>query len=257
MIMPDLTRFIQSLHYAFLHSRKDPKCDLNIAVEKYIHDYLKRYSKFKQFILYEYKPTLDEKRFLHAGPKNKSNLDSALRAYIFGSDAYQIPVSKARKMMDGNRKPQQFSPVSDYEAPEEESDCSKRTAGKRNGSKSELIAAPKKRHAGDYDEESIQELINLIQCKKKNVDRESDTEDNRSKSRSKRKLESSMESPQKRLKNSTSSERDCHYDGKYISTFILDFWKYLNFLSVHLPAVSGTYCAYGILNTCDKQCNFI
>lgn len=206
--MPDLTRFIPSLHYALMYSRKGLKCDLNVAVEKNLHDYLKRHSKGKPFVLYEYKPTLDEKRFLHAGPKNKSNLDSALHAYIFGSGAYQIPVYKAKKMMDRNRKPQQFSPVSDYEVPEEESDCSKRT-GKRNGSKGEMIAASKKRHPGEYDE-----LINLIQSTKKYVDRESDTEENRSKSRSKRKLESSMESPQKRLKNSTSSEKDCHYDGK-------------------------------------------
>ncbi|KAL8212516.1 UNVERIFIED_CONTAM: hypothetical protein K2H54_049693 [Gekko kuhli] len=213
MVKPDLTRFIQSLHYGLLHYRKDPTSDLNIVMERYIRDYLKRYSKFKQFVLYEYKPTLDEKRFLHAGPKNKSNLDSALRTYIFGSEAYQIPVSKIEKM-DGNRKPQQFSPVSDYEAPEEESDCSKKTTGKRNSSKGEMIAAPKKRgQPKDYDDESLRELINLIQCKKNNVDREFDTEGNRNKSRSKRKLESSMESPQKRLKNSTSSEKDCHYDG--------------------------------------------
>ncbi|XP_048344122.1 protein TASOR isoform X2 [Sphaerodactylus townsendi] len=217
VVMPDLSRFIQSLHYALFHSRKDPKSHLNVAVEKYIHDYLKRYSKFKQFVLYEYKPTLDEKRFLHAGPKNKSHLDSALNAYIFGSEAYQIPVSKAKKIMDGNRKPQQFSPVSDYETPEEESDSSKRTAGKRNGSKGEMIAAKKKCHSGDDDEERFKELINLIQCKKKNVDRESDTEDNRSKSRSKRKLESSLESSQKRLKNNSSFQKDCDYDGERAS----------------------------------------
>ncbi|XP_054832192.1 protein TASOR isoform X2 [Eublepharis macularius] len=218
MVMPELTRFIPSLHYALLQSRKDPKSNLNVAVEKYIHDYLKRWSKHKPFFLYEYKPTLDEKRFLHAGPKNKSNLDSALRAYIFGSEAYQIPVSKAKKIMDGNRKPQQFSPVSDYEAPEEESDCPVRKAGKRNGSKGEMIAAKKKRcHPGEYDKGRMQKLINLIQYKKKNVDRESDTEDSRSKSRSKRKLESSGESPQKRLKISTSSEKDCPYDGERAS----------------------------------------
>ncbi|XP_015265532.1 PREDICTED: protein TASOR isoform X2 [Gekko japonicus] len=217
MVKPDFTRFIQSLHYGLLNSRKDPKSDLNIAMERYIRDYLKRYSKFKPFVLYEYKPILDEKRFLHAGPKNKSNLDSALRTYIFGSEAYQIPISKIEKM-DGNRKPQQFSPVSDYEAPEEESDCSKRTTGKRNSSKGEMIAAQKKRcQPKDYDDESLRELINLIQCKKNNVDREFDAEGNRNKSRSKRKLESSMESPQKRLKNSTSSEKDCHYDGERAS----------------------------------------
>ncbi|XP_053152263.1 protein TASOR isoform X2 [Hemicordylus capensis] len=207
VVMPEFTKFIQSLHYAYNHSRKDPKSDLNTAVEKYISQYLKDYSKYKEFFLYPYKSSLDDKRFLYIAPKNKSNFDSALRAYIFGSEAYQIPVSKAKKIMEGNRKSQQFSPVSDYEAPEEESDYMKRKAGKRNGSKCETLASKRKPfHPGDYDKESINKLIDLIQCKKQNVDRESDTEDNRNKSRLKRKLESNREGPQKYLKISDSSE---------------------------------------------------
>nr|XP_056709254.1 protein TASOR [Euleptes europaea] len=214
MVISDLKKFIPSLHFACLHSRRDSKSHLNVAVEKSLHDYLKPSSKNKRFTVYDYKPTLDDKKLLHAGPKNKFHLDNDLRAYIFGCETYQIAVSRAKKIMDRNRKPQQFSPVSDYEAPEEEPDSSKKTAGKRNGSKGEMIAAKKKRASSDYDEESIQDLIYLIQCKKKNVDRDSDTEDNRSKSRSKRKLESSLESPQKRLKKSNTSEKDCHYDGE-------------------------------------------
>ncbi|XP_044307283.1 protein TASOR isoform X2 [Varanus komodoensis] len=214
VVMPELTRFIQSLHYAYVQSRKDPKPDLNNVVEKYINDYLKRYSKYKEFILYKYKDSLDERRFLYPGPKNKSHLESSLRAYIFGSEAYQIPVSKAKKIMDGNRKLQQFSPVSDYETPEEESDFSKRKGGKRNGSKCETVIAKRKpSHPGDYEQERIKELINLIHCKKKNVDRESDTEDNRNESRLKRKLECKRESPQKHLKLSNSLENICQYAG--------------------------------------------
>ncbi|XP_060622063.2 protein TASOR isoform X2 [Anolis sagrei] len=189
VVMPEFTRFIQSLHYAYVQSRKDPRSDLNTAVEKYINDYLKRYSKYKEFILFDYKDTLDEKKHLYPAPKNKSNIDSSLRAYIFGSATYQIPVSKAKKLMDGYQKPQQFSPVSDCEAAEEESDYTKRKAKKRNNSKSEEIAAKRKpNRSGDYDQESIKELINLIQRKKKNIDNDSDTED-RIENQLKRKLQ--------------------------------------------------------------------
>ncbi|XP_003217801.1 protein TASOR isoform X2 [Anolis carolinensis] len=190
VVMPEFTRFIQSLHYAYVNSRKDPRSDLNTTVEKYINDYLKRYSKYKEFVLFDYKDTLDEKKHLYPAPKNKSHIDSSLRAYIFGSDAYQMPVSKAKKLMDGYQKPQQFSPVSDCEAPEEESDYTKRKAKKRNNSKSEEIAAKRKpNHPRDYDQESIKELINLIHRKKKNIDNDSDTEDSRIENQLKRKLE--------------------------------------------------------------------
>ncbi|XP_042307164.1 protein TASOR isoform X2 [Sceloporus undulatus] len=191
VIMPEFMRFIQSLHYAYVNSRKgkDPRSDLNTVVEKYIIDYLKRYSKYKEFFLYRYKDTLDEKKHLYPAPKNKSHLDSSLRAYIFGSEAYQIPVSKAKKLVDGHRKPQQFSPVSDYEAPEEESDYTKQKTKKRNGSKSDEVPAKRKHsHPDDYNQESIKELINLIQRKKKNV-QDSDTEDNRNENKLKQKLE--------------------------------------------------------------------
>uniref|UniRef100_A0A670I3P0 Transcription activation suppressor n=1 Tax=Podarcis muralis TaxID=64176 RepID=A0A670I3P0_PODMU len=202
VVMPEFTRFIQSLHYAYIHSRKDTKVDLNTAVEKHINDYLKRNSKFnKEFILYNYSTILDEKKHLYPAPKNKSNIESALRNYIFGSETYQMSVSKAKKIMDGNRKPQQFSPISDYEATEEESDYRKRKARKRNGSKCETVVAKRKPgDPGDYDPESIKKLINLIQCTKKNVDRDSDTEDNRNESRL-------------QIKTSESSENICQHEG--------------------------------------------
>ncbi|XP_063147839.1 protein TASOR isoform X3 [Candoia aspera] len=204
-VMPELPRFIQSLHYAYVHSRKDPKSDLNTLVEKYINDYFKRYSKYKEFILHQYKGTLDDKTFLYPGPKNKSHLESCLQSYIFGSEAYQIPISKVKKIMDGNQKPQQFSPVSDYEAPEDESHFTRRKAGKRNGSKCET-AKRKPVHSGDRDRGNIEDLINLIHYTKKNVDRESDSEDNRNENRRKRKLESKGESPQKQLKMTNTLE---------------------------------------------------
>ncbi|XP_026533269.1 protein TASOR isoform X3 [Notechis scutatus] len=206
-VVPELPRFIQSLHYAYVHSRKDSKSDLNILMERYINDYFKRYSKYKEFVLYQYKGNLDEKTFLYPGPKNKSHLETCLQSYIFGSETYQIPVSKVKKIMDSNRKPQQFSPVSDYEPLEDESDFTRRKAGKRNGSKYENVAAKRKSaHSGDRDRGNIEDLINLIHYKKKTVDRESDSEDNRNESRRKRKCESKRESPQKQLKMSNTLE---------------------------------------------------
>ncbi|XP_070793065.1 protein TASOR isoform X2 [Pituophis catenifer annectens] len=207
--IPELPRFIQSLHYAYVHSRKDSKSSLNILMEKYINDYFKRYSKYKEFVLHQYKGNLDERTFLYPGPKNKSHLESCLHSYIFGSETYQVPISKVKKIMDSNRKPQQFSPVSDYEPLEDESDFTRGKAGKRNGSKYENIAANRKSaRSGDRDRGNIEDLINLIHYTKKNVDRESDSEDNRNESRRKRKCESKGESPQKQLKMSNTLENN-------------------------------------------------
>ncbi|XP_070594586.1 protein TASOR isoform X3 [Erythrolamprus reginae] len=205
--IPELPRFIQSLHYAYVHSRKDSKSDLNILMEKYINDYFKRYSKYKEFVLHQYKGNLDEKTFLYPGPKNKSHLESCLHSYISGSETYQISISKVKKIMDNNSKPQQFSPVSDYEPLEDESDCSRRKARKRNGSKYENVAAKRKSaHSRDRDRGKIEDLINLIHYTKRNVDRDSDSDDNRNESRRKRKGESKGKSPQKQLKMSNTLE---------------------------------------------------
>lgn len=207
--IPELPRFIQSLHYAYVHSRKDSKSALNILMEKYINDYFKRYSKYKEFVLHQYKGNLDDKTFLYPGPKNKAHLESCLHSYIFGSETYQVPISKVKKIMDSNRKPQQFSPVSDYEPLEDESDFTRAKAGKRNGSKYENTAANRKSaRSGDRDRGNIEDLINLIHYTKKNVDRESDSEDNRKESRRKRKCESKGESPQKQLKMSNTLENN-------------------------------------------------
>ncbi|XP_013921059.1 PREDICTED: protein FAM208A isoform X3 [Thamnophis sirtalis] len=205
-VIPELPRFIQSLHYAYVHSRNNSKSGLNILMEKYINDYFKRYSKYKEFVLHQYKGNLDERKFLYPGPKNKSHLESCLNSYIFGSETYQIPISNVKKIMDSNRKPQQFSPVSDYEPLEDDPDLTRKKAGKRNGSKYENVAAKRKSaHSGNRDRGNIEDLINLIHYTKKNVDRDSDSEDNRE-SRRKRKSGSKGESPQKQLKMSNTLE---------------------------------------------------
>ncbi|XP_048715192.2 protein TASOR isoform X4 [Caretta caretta] len=217
-IMPKLMKFIQSLHFALIQSRKDTTADFNTVVEKHINEYLKRSisgsSKYREFVLYPYESRLDDRKFLYPAPKNKSHIDSCLRNYIFGAEAYQLPVSKAKELMEGNQKVQQFSPISDYEAPEEETDFANAKTGKRNGSKCDGAAAKQKTpHPGDYDPDRLKELINLIQCKKKNVGGESDTEDTRNKSGLKRRLHSHSENLRKHLKMSESSEISCQYEG--------------------------------------------
>ncbi|XP_043375954.1 protein TASOR isoform X9 [Dermochelys coriacea] len=217
-IMPKLMKFIQSLHFALIQSRKDTTADFNTVVEKHINEYLKRSisgsSKYREFVLYPYESRLDDRKFLYPAPKNKSHIDSCLRNYIFGAEAYQLPVSKAKELMEGNQKVQQFSPISDYEAPEEETDFANAKTGKRNGSKCDGAAAKQKPpHPGDYDPDRLKELINLIQCKKKNVGGESDTEDTRNKSGLKRRLHSHSENLRKHLKMSESSEISCQYEG--------------------------------------------
>ncbi|NXS58349.1 TASOR protein, partial [Brachypteracias leptosomus] len=210
-IIPEFTKFIQSLHFALIQSRKDATADFNAVVEKYINEYLKRCcsgpGKYREFVLYRYESRLDEKKFLYAAPKNKSHIDSSLQNYIFGCEAYQLPVSRAKELMEGNRKLQQFSPISDYEVTEEDSDFANARSGKRIRAKYEATAAKRKLpHSGDYDPDRLKELINLIQCRKKNVGGDSDSEDLRNKSGVKRKLEKQSENLRKYLKMSESSE---------------------------------------------------
>ncbi|XP_035194046.1 protein TASOR isoform X4 [Oxyura jamaicensis] len=218
-IIPEFTKFIQSLHFALIQSRKDTTADFNTVVEKYINEYLKRcYSgsgKYREFVLYRYESRLDDKKFLYSAPKNKSHIDSSLQNYIFGCEAYQLPVSRAKELMEGNRKLQQFSPISDYEATEEDFDFANAKSGKRICAKYEATAAKRKfPHHGDYDPDRLKELINLIQCRKKNVGGDSDCEDLRNKSGLKRKLEKQSENLRKHLKMSEASENSCQYEAQ-------------------------------------------
>ncbi|XP_017587931.1 PREDICTED: protein TASOR isoform X3 [Corvus brachyrhynchos] len=214
--IPELKKLIQSLHFAFIQSRKDSSADFNAVVEKYINEYFKKlYSGTgREFILHEYSSQLDDKTFLYPAPRYKSHIDSCLQNYIFGCEAYQLLVSRATELLDRNRKPQRFSPISDYEATEDYSDFAKAKCGKRIRSKYEAPAAKQKLPPpGDDDTERLQELINLIQCRKKNVGGDSDSEDPRIRSGVKRKLENQPENLQKYLKMSDSSENICQYEG--------------------------------------------
>ncbi|KFV11531.1 Protein FAM208A, partial [Tauraco erythrolophus] len=216
-IIPEFTKFVQSLHFALIQSRKDTTADYSTVVEKYINEYLKRCcsgpGKYRQFVLYRYESRLDEKKILYPAPKNKSHIDPCLQNYIFGCEAYQLPVSRAKELMDRNRKLQHFSPISDYEATEEDSDFANARSGRRICANYEAAAAKQKLpHSGDYDPDRLKVLINLIQCRKKNVGGDSDSEDPRIKSGLKRKLEKQSENLRKYLKLSESSENSCQYE---------------------------------------------
>ncbi|XP_074007582.1 protein TASOR isoform X2 [Numenius arquata] len=245
-IIPEFTKFIQSLHFALIQSRKDTTADFNAVVERYINEYLKRCcsgsGKYREFVLYRYESRLDDKKFLYSAPKNKSHIDSSLQNYIFGCEAYQLPVSRAKELMEGNRKLQQFSPISDYEATEEDSDFANAKSGKRIRAKYEATAAKQKLpHSGDYDPDRLKELINLIQCRKKNVGGDSDSEDLRNKSGLKRKLEKQSENLRKYLKISESSENSCQYEGKKINSGLGGHDTDLRQQDVSDPAVNDTH----------------
>ncbi|XP_057888005.1 protein TASOR isoform X1 [Melospiza georgiana] len=192
-IVPEFTKLVQSLNFALYPARKHSGGDYNAVVEKYIYEYFRKLyhgpGRAREFILREYSPALDDKRFLHPGPRYKGHLKTCLQNYVFSCESYQLPVCRARELLDRNRKPQRFSPSSEYEA--------------------------KKRvpRSGDDDTERLKDLINLIQCRKKNVGGDSDFEDPRIRSGLKRKLEEQSENLQKYLKMSDSSENICHCEG--------------------------------------------
>ncbi|XP_066051423.1 protein TASOR isoform X2 [Chamaea fasciata] len=216
--IPEFTKLVQSLYFALVQSRKDRSPDFTAVVEKYIHEYFKKlYSgpgRGREFIFKEYSTRLDDKRFLYPAPKYKDHIQKCLRDYIFGCEAYQLPVCRVRELLDRNRNPQRFSPASDYEAAEDHSDFAKAKCRKRVHPKYEAATAKQKLPpSGEYDTESLKKLINLIQCRKKNVGGDSDSEDPRIRSGLKRKLEKQSESSQKYLKMSDSSELICQYEG--------------------------------------------
>ncbi|NXO37483.1 TASOR protein, partial [Locustella ochotensis] len=217
-IIPEFTKLVQSLHFALIQSRKDRSPDFTAVVEKYIHEYFKKLycgpRRGREFIFREYRSQLDERRHLYSAPRRKDHIGRCLQSYIFGCEAYQLPVSRAKELLDRNRRPQRFSPVSGYEATRDYSDFAKSKCGKRIHPKYEAAAAKQKLPpSGEYDAERIKELINLIQCRKKNVGGDSDSEDPRIRSGLKRKLEKQSENLQKYQKMSDSSENICQYEG--------------------------------------------
>ncbi|XP_018879435.1 protein TASOR isoform X2 [Gorilla gorilla gorilla] len=215
--MPDVLKIAQFLQFSLIQCRKEFKnisaINFHSVVEKYVSEFFKRGfgSGKREFIMFPYDSRLDDKKFLYSAPRNKSHIDTCLHAYIFRPEVYQLPICKLKELFEENRKLQQFSPLSDYEGQEEEMNGTKMKFGKRNNSRGEAIISGKQRssHSLDYDKDRVKELINLIQCRKKSVGGDSDTEDMRSKTVLKRKLEDLPENMRKLAKTSNLSE-NCH-----------------------------------------------
>ncbi|XP_029099756.1 protein TASOR isoform X7 [Monodon monoceros] len=215
--IPDVLKITQFLQFALIQCRKEFKnintINFHSVVEKYVSEFFKRGfgSGKREFIMFPYDSRLDDKKFLYSAPKNKSHIDNCLHTYIFRPEMYQLPIYKLKELFEENRKLQQFSPLSDYEGQEEEMNGTKMKFGKRNNSRGETITPGKQKssHSLDYDEDRVKELINLIQCRKKNVGGDSDKEDMRSKTVLKRKLEDLPENMRKLAKTSNLSE-NCH-----------------------------------------------
>ncbi|XP_062971453.1 protein TASOR isoform X8 [Cynocephalus volans] len=215
--MPDVLKIAQFLQFALIQCRKEFKnintINFHSVVGKYVSEFFKRGfgSGKREFIMFPYDSRLDDKKFLYSAPKHKSHIDDCLHTYIFRPEMYQLSICKLKELFEENRKPQQFSPLSDYEGQEEEMNGTKMKFGQRNNSRGETITPGKQKssHSLDYDKDRVKELINLIQCRKKNVGGDSDTEDMRSKTVLKRKLEDLPENMRKLAKTSNLSE-NCH-----------------------------------------------
>ncbi|XP_023403378.2 protein TASOR isoform X4 [Loxodonta africana] len=215
--IPDVLKITQFLQFSLIQCRKEFKnintINFHSVVEKYVSEFFKRGfgSGKREFIMFPYDSRLDDKKFLYSAPKNKSHIDDCLHTYIFRPEMYQLPLCKLKELFEENKKLQQFSPLSDYEGQEEEMNGTKMKYRKRNNSRSEIITSGKQKssHSLDYDKDRVKELINLIQCRKKNVSGDSDTEDMRSKTVLKRKLEDLPENVRKLAKTSDLSE-NCH-----------------------------------------------
>ncbi|XP_023583176.1 protein TASOR isoform X4 [Trichechus manatus latirostris] len=215
--IPDVLKITQFLQFSLIQCRKEFKnintIKFHSVVEKYVSEFFKRGfgSGKREFIMFPYDSRLDDKKFLYSAPKNKSHIDDCLHTYIFRPEMYQLPICKLKELFEENKKLQQFSPLSDYEGQEEEMNGTKMKFRKRNNSRSEIITSGKQKssHSLDYDKDRVKELINLIQCRKKNVSGDSDTEDMRSKTVLKRKLEDLPENMRKLAKTSGLSE-NCH-----------------------------------------------
>ncbi|OCT57783.1 hypothetical protein XELAEV_18003039mg [Xenopus laevis] len=166
--MPEVLTFVPALHFALHKSQSDTSADFNDVVEKHSRIYLKRraekLNKFKEYVLKPYDSRLDYKKSLYVAPRIKGHIESALRSYLFGSEAYTIPVDKAKEMLKENQRFQQFSPVSDYEPVEDDHDSNK--YNKKCPVSYVETNSEKSSESTDWDIDKINGLINLIQKKK-------------------------------------------------------------------------------------------
>ncbi|XP_034352965.1 protein TASOR isoform X3 [Arvicanthis niloticus] len=227
--LPDILKITQFLQFSLIQCRKEFKTINTIhfysVVEKYVSEFFQRGfgSGKREFFMFSYDSRLDDRKFLYSAPRNKSHIDDCLHTYIYQPEMYQLPIFKLKELFEENQRRQQFSPLSDYEGQEEELNGSKLKFGKRNNSRDETTepGQQKSSHSLDYDKDRVKELINLIQCTKKNVGGDPDTEDTKSKTVLKRKLEDLPENMRKFAKTNNSSENHHLYEESPQSTGLL------------------------------------
>lgn len=161
-IIPEQATFISALHCAIVKSQTDTSANFNIVVEKHAHIYLKERAegsfKHKDYVIRNYNQKLDLRKKLFVAPKDRTRILPSLNSYIHGSEAYTLPVGRAKELIVENRRVQQFSPVSDYEPIEDDHNLSTNTPR-------EVAHEGLPDHA-NYDQDRLKGLINLIHMKK-------------------------------------------------------------------------------------------
>ncbi|XP_073430237.1 protein TASOR isoform X2 [Dendrobates tinctorius] len=159
-IIPERPIFVSALHYAILKSQTDTSDNFNIVVEKHVRFYLKQRAegshKHKDYVIRPYDQRLDLKKSLFVAPYDRTQIYPSLNSYLHGSEAYTIPLERAKEIIAESRRVQQFSPVSDYEPMEDDHDLSN----------THKVADERLSEHASYDQDRLKNLINLIQMKK-------------------------------------------------------------------------------------------
>nr|XP_015203488.1 PREDICTED: protein TASOR isoform X2 [Lepisosteus oculatus] len=161
-VVPHLDTFIPALHFGLMKMRANPTAALSPGVERHARDYLRGQaegqSKIRTFVMFEYEQKLDDRRFLFSAPKKKNNIESFLRNYLYSPGAYQLAVARVQEMVEAYRRPQEYSPVSDWEGSDSQNEVA-HSGSQANGPQ---VTA-------DYDQGKLEELLHLIQMRKKHL----------------------------------------------------------------------------------------
>ncbi|XP_073700434.1 protein TASOR isoform X2 [Garra rufa] len=100
--MPQHDSFISALHYALSKARGEPPADLSASVEQQVYDYLTnlREGKPLQRIRTDYDPKLDVREKLFPAPRQKTNLESFMRHYIYKPVVFTMLLENVKKKVE-------------------------------------------------------------------------------------------------------------------------------------------------------------
>ncbi|XP_066554357.1 protein TASOR [Amia ocellicauda] len=167
-VMPHLDTFIPALHYALMKQRANPSADISSGTERYAREYLRSRvegtRKMRKYVMYEYEQRLDELRFLYSAPKKKHNLEGSLHNYLYSPNTYLLTLAQAQEIVESYQRTQEYSPVSDWEGSDSQSEAC-RIPVQANGSQGARLSQV----MADYDQEKLEELLRLIQMRKKSL----------------------------------------------------------------------------------------